>query len=117
MPVSRGFKPLHYYLTTHRAVLARSDVAYKNDAVFLADNGKLLIEWGVAMLFKRVKKRTSIDGKRMSPHQYRRYMVTTQLEMGHSPLDVQRQMGHTTLKMTNHYASISTKHLRKSYEQ
>ena len=39
------------------------------------------------------------------------------LEMGCSPLDVQRQMGHTTLTMTNHYASLTTEHLRKSQER
>jgi site-specific recombinase XerD len=71
----------------------------------------------LSMLFKRLKKRTGIDGKKVGAHQCSRYMATTQLEMGRSPLDVQRQMGHTTLTMTNHYASISTKHLRKSHEQ
>lgn len=67
------------------------------------------------MLFKCLKKRTGIDGKRVSAHQCRRYMATTQLAMGHSPLDVQRQMGHTTLTMTNHYASLTTQHLQKSH--
>jgi len=38
-------------------------------------------------------------------------------EMGRSLLDVQRQMGHTTLTMTNHYASLTTEHLRKSQER
>jgi site-specific recombinase XerD len=118
VPVSReGFKPLHQYLSSYRAVLARSEIAHRDDPVFLADDGQPLTQWGVSMLFKRLKKRTAIDGKRVSPHQCRRYMATTQLEMGRSPLDVQRQMGHTTLTMTNHYASISTKHLRKSHEQ
>jgi hypothetical protein len=37
--------------------------------------------------------------------------------MGRSPLDVQRQMGHTTLTMTNHYASLTAEHLRKSHER
>jgi hypothetical protein len=37
--------------------------------------------------------------------------------MGRSPLDVQRQMGHTTLTMTNHYASLTTQHLQKSHEK
>ena len=44
-------------------------------------------------------------------------MATTQLAMGRSPLDVQRQMGHTTLAMTNHYASLTSEHLRKSHEK
>jgi integrase len=52
-----------------------------------------------------LKKRTGIDDKKVSAHNCRRYMATTQLAAGRSPLDVQRQMGHTTLKMTNHYYS------------
>lgn len=118
VPVSReGFKPLHHYLSQHRAILARSDTAHKDDKVFLADNGEPLTYWGVAALFKKLKKKTGIDGKKVSAHQCRRYMATTQLEMGRSPLDVQRQMGHTTLAMTNHYASLSSEHLRKSHEK
>jgi site-specific recombinase XerD len=118
VPVSRdGFRPLHQYLSSHRAVLARSEVARKDDPVFLADDGQPLTQWGVAMLFKRLQKRTAIEGKKVSPHQCRRYMATTQLAMGRSPLDVQRQMGHTTLTMTNHYASLTVEHLRKSHER
>ncbi|HYL44349.1 MAG TPA: site-specific integrase [Ktedonobacteraceae bacterium] len=80
-------------------------------------NGKPLAYWGVAALFRRLKKRTGIDGKRVSAHNCRRYMATTQLADGRSLLDVQRQMGHTTLTMTNHYASLTTEHLRKSHEE
>jgi hypothetical protein len=32
-------------------------------------------------------------------------------------LDVQRQMGHTTLTMANHYVSLTVKHLRVSREK
>ena len=118
VPMSRdGFKPLHQYLSSHRAILARTDAARRDDPVFMADDGQPLTQWGVSMLFKRLQKRTAIDGKRVSPHQCRRYMATTQLAMGRSPLDVQRQMGHTTLAMTNHYASLTSEHLRKSHEK
>ena len=68
------------------------------------------------MLFKRLKKRTGIDGKKVGAHQCRRYMATTQLAMGRSPLDVQRQMGHTTLKMTNHYYSQTVEQLQRTQE-
>jgi site-specific recombinase XerD len=44
-------------------------------------------------------------------------MATTQLAEGRSPLDVQRQMGHTTLTMTNHYASLSVEQLKRSHEK
>src|SRR6266480_2797018 len=75
-----------------------------------------LTQWGVSMLFKRLKKRTGIEGKRISPHNCRRYMATTQLANGRSPFDVQRQMGHTTLTMTNHYASLNVKQLQQSHD-
>jgi hypothetical protein len=44
-------------------------------------------------------------------------MATTQLAMGRSPLDVQWQMGQTTLHMTNRYASLTVDHLKKSHER
>lgn len=36
---------------------------------------------------------------------------------GRGPLDVQRQMGHTTLHMTNKDASLTIDHLKKSHER
>jgi len=118
VPVSReGFKPLHHYLATHRQVLSGGGPARKDDMVFLADNGLPLTMWGVAALFKKLKKLTGINGKRVSAHQCRRYMATTQLANGRSPLDVRRQLGHSSLKMTDHYASLSVEQLQKSHEK
>jgi site-specific recombinase XerD len=116
--VSRdGFKALHTYLTKRRKALAAIDIARKDDPVFLADNGDALTRWGVSMLFRRLKKRTGIDGKRVSAHTCRRYMATTQLAEGRSPLDVKRQLGHSTLIMTDHYASLSVEQLKRSHEK
>jgi len=44
-------------------------------------------------------------------------MATSQLAAGRSVLDVQRQMGHTSLTMTNHYASLGIEQLKRSREQ
>jgi len=44
-------------------------------------------------------------------------VAAAQLAMGRSPLDVQRQMGHTTLHMTNKYASLTIGHLKKLHER
>ena len=72
-----------------------------------SNDGLPLAYWGVAALWRRLKKRTGINGKRVSAHNARRYMATTQLVGGRSPLDVQRQMGHTTLHMTNKYSPFA----------
>jgi site-specific recombinase XerD len=61
--------------------------------------------------------RVPLDDKRVSAHNCRRYMATTQLAMGSSPLAVQRQMGHTTLTTTNHYASLTIQDLKRSQER
>jgi len=87
------------------------------DEVFLADDGKPLTISGVSKLFGRLKRRTGITDKRVSPHNCRRYMATTQLAMGRNELDVQRQLGHTTLTMTNRYASLTVEHLKRSHER
>jgi site-specific recombinase XerD len=121
VPVSReGFKPLHEYITKFRPMLAQEagrTKALKDDAVFLADDGEPLSAMGITKLFIRIQKRAGIEGKKVSPHNCRRYMATTQLAMGRSPLDVQRQMGHTTLQMTNKYASLSIEQLQRSHEE
>ncbi len=44
-------------------------------------------------------------------------MATTQLANGRSPLDVRRQLGHSTLTMTDHYASLTIDQLKKSHEK
>src|SRR5207248_10671126 len=121
VPISRdGFKYLHDYLAKHRkhlAALTGRNTARKEEAVFLSRRGESITVHTVNQLFDRLQERTGIEGKRVSPHNCRRYMATTQLAMGRSPLDVQRQMGHTTLKMTNHYASLTVEHIQKSHEQ
>jgi site-specific recombinase XerD len=125
VPISwEGFKPLHEYLTKHRPYLASMRdqenvrvLARKEDPVFLNRAGGVLSYRGVSDLFARLQERTGIDGKRVSPHNCRRYMATTQLASGRSPFDVQRQMGHTTLTMTNHYASLNVKQLQQSHDQ
>jgi site-specific recombinase XerD len=121
VPVSReAFKALHDYVKKHRSFLAgRSGITTvrKEDAVFLTHEGKPLTRVALGLLFSDLGKRAGIDGKRFYHHQCRRYMATTQLAMGRSPLDVQRQMGHTTLAMTNHYASLTVEHLRESHEK
>lgn len=120
VPISYdGFKPLHEYLTKHRPVLAALEgrtITRKDDAVFLSYNGKPFSTAGVSHLFEALRRRAGVEGKRVSPHQCRRYMATTQLAAGRSPLDVQRQMGHTTLTMTNEYASLDVQHLKRSHE-
>jgi site-specific recombinase XerD len=120
VPVSRdGFRPLHEYLTKRRPYLAKlggSTTARKEDAVFLSARGEPMTPSALSLLFKRLGKRTGISDKRVSAHNCRRYMATTQLAAGRSPLDVQRQMGHTSLKMTNHYYSQTVEQLQRSQE-
>lgn len=127
VPISwDGFKPLHEYLTKHRPYLAsraadKDDTkvrrpAHKDDPVFLTSSGKPVKIGTVEWLFDVLEKRTGIEGKRIAPHNCRRYMATTQLASGRSPFDVQRQLGHKTLTMTNRYASLTVEQLQQSHD-
>lgn len=121
VPISRdGFKPLHEYLTKHRpylASLAGRNKARKDDPVFLNEKGEQLTISDVSLLFYRLSKKTGIVDKKVSPHNCRRYMATTQISMGRSLFEVQRQMEHKSLDMTNRYASLSVEQLRRSHEE
>ncbi len=122
----RCFKHLHEYLTKHRpylASLAMSEgdekvrlLAHKNDPVFLSSSGGPLAYSAIETIFRKLAVRAGVAGKRVSPHNCRRYMATTQLANGRSLFDVQRQMGHSTLTMTNYYASLNTEYLQKSHD-
>jgi site-specific recombinase XerD len=113
VPISQeGFKPLHEYL----AKIGGHTATRRGDAVFLSEHGKPLTPAGMSHLFETLQERTGIEGKRVSPHNCRRYMATMQLASGRSPLDVQRQKGHSTLVMTNHYALLSVEQLKRSHD-
>ena len=121
VPVSReAFKALHDYIKKHRPYLMKcggKTISHREDAVFLTHEGNPLTRQGLTCLFIQLRERSGIDDKRVYHHQCRHYMATTQLALGRIPLDVQRQMGHTTLTMTNHYASLTVEHLRQSQEK
>jgi site-specific recombinase XerD len=119
VPISyEGFKSLHEYVIKYRSYLASLGAGIgskKDDPVFLSSRGMPLTIHVVNDLFQRLAARVDID-KPVYPHQGRRYMATTQLDAGRNPLDVQRQMGHTTMMMTNRYYSQTTQGLRRSHE-
>jgi site-specific recombinase XerD len=120
VPISyEGFKPLHEYIIKHRPYLASLGVgtgSKRDDPVFLSGRGGPLKLRSINGLFDRLRERANIIDKPVYPHQGRRYMATKQLSEGRNPLDVQRQMGHTTLAMTNKYFSQTTEGLKKSHE-
>jgi len=77
-------------LTKYRSQLARvagKTVARKEDVVFLADDGEPLTIGGLSKLFYRIQRRTGIEGKRVSPHNCRRYMATKQMDWLYRPID------------------------------
>ncbi len=120
VPVSYdGFKLLHEYLTKYRSYLASLGGigSKKDDPVFIGSRGEPLDARGLSAVFERLRERAGITDKPVYSHQGRRFMATTQLGAGRNPLDVQRQMGHTTLMMTNRYYSQTVEGLKESHEE
>jgi site-specific recombinase XerD len=82
--------------------------------------GQQLLPNAIQLIINRLAKRSGITG--LSCHTFRRTFATQNLELGASPLDIMHDLGHTSLTMTNYYASLADqtrmqRHRQFSYMQ
>ena len=96
---------LLYYLDKHRPneeELAEWGSAGEDHA-FLSETRQPLSKNGVELLFKRLKERAGIVGKRISPHIFRHTFAINYLVQSNDPFSLQELLGHedmTTVKIT-----------------
>lgn len=90
----------------HAAMLAiKADSAIDTDCIFTTQNGKM-DRTTVNHLFTKLSK---VIGKKISPHWLRHSHITHALARGGNAVDVQEQVGHSSLAVTTGYAH-ATKH-------
>ena len=77
--------------------------------------GYQLLANAVQLIIGRLGKRAGVKG--MSPHAFRRTFATQNLELGASPLDVMWDLGHSSLTMTNYYASLADQNRMRQHRQ
>jgi integrase/recombinase XerD len=64
------------------------------DHLFLSETRLPLTKNGVTLLFKRLRERAGITGKRVSPHILRHSFAIRYLVLGNDPFSLQELLGH-----------------------
>ncbi len=111
---------LLYYLDKHRPneeELAEWGSAGEDHA-FLSETRQPLSKNGVELLFKRLKERAGIVGKRISPHIFRHTFAINYLVQSNDPFSLQELLGHedmTTVKNYMHMNDATIQDQKRKY--
>jgi integrase/recombinase XerD len=100
---------LCYYLDKHRpgeAELAEWGSSGE-DHLFLSETRQPLTKNGMEMLFKRLKTRAGITGKRISPHILRHTFAMNYLLKSNDPFSLQELLGHEDLSTVLNYIHMN----------
>jgi site-specific recombinase XerD len=100
---------LSYYLDKHRPdedELAEWGSAGE-DHIFLSETRLPLTKNGMEMLFKRLKTRAGITGKRISPHIFRHTFAMNYLIKSNDPFSLQELLGHEDLTTVLNYIHMN----------
>ena len=100
---------LLYYLDRHRPdeeELAEWGSAGE-DHLFLSETRTPLTKNGVTLLFKRIRQRAGITGKRVSPHILRHSFAIRYLVLGNDPFSLQELLGHEDMTTVKNYMHMN----------
>jgi site-specific recombinase XerD len=100
---------LSYYLDKHRPdeeELAEWGSSGE-DHLFLSETRLPLTKNGMEMLFKRLKERAGITGKRISPHIFRHTFAMNYLIKSNDPFSLQELLGHEDLTTVLNYIHMN----------
>jgi site-specific recombinase XerD len=100
---------LLYYLDRHRPdeeELAEWGSAGE-DHLFLSKTRTPLTKNGVTLLFKRIRQRAGITGKRVSPHILRHSFAIRYLVLGNDPFSLQELLGHEDMTTVKNYMHMN----------
>jgi integrase/recombinase XerD len=100
---------ISYYLDKHRPdeeELAEWGSAGE-DHIFLSETRQPLTKNGMEMLFKRLKTRAGITGKRISPHIFRHTFAMNYLIKSNDPFSLQELLGHEDLTTVLNYIHMN----------
>ncbi len=88
------------------------------DHLFLSETRGPLTQNGITLLFSRLKKRSGITGKRISPHILRHTFAIRYLKLGKDPFSLQELLGHediATVKLYMHMNDEDIQEQKRKY--
>ena len=108
-PSNNCLRNLLYYIDRHRpdteelAAWGNTD----EDHTFLSETRLPLTKNGRTMLFKRIKTRSGITDKRISPHIFRHSFAIRYLVLGNDPFSLQELLGHEDMSTVKNYMHMN----------
>ena len=79
----------------------------EEDHLFLSETRLPLTKNGVTLLFKRIRERAGITGKRISPHIFRHSFAIRYLVLGNDPFSLQELLGHEDMTTVKNYMHMN----------
>src|ERR1041385_3533950 len=98
-----------------RKVLFKHLQSHSHERVFCTRSGGKLQYNNMRRDFNALCEKLGITGFDGSFHAFRRYYATYAIRKNTNPFVVQRQLGHTSLTMTNRYAKLTTEDLSANH--
>lgn len=104
-----ALRALLYYLDRWRqdAEELRTIGNPNEEHVFLSEGGEGLTIHGIEMLFKRLRARTGIKGKRVSAHIFRHTFAVRYLMLGGDIFSLQELLGHEDISTIKNYMHLN----------
>ena len=104
-----ALRTLLYYLDRWRPDAEElSEIGNPNEEhVFLSEGGRALTIDGIEMLFKRLRTRAGITGKRISAHIFRHTFAVRYLMLGGDIFSLQALLGHEDISTIKNYMHLN----------
>ena len=88
-----------------------------NSYLFLTQRGTTLSARGVQIVFRSLKKKLNLDGRKLSPHLLRHSFALAYIENGGDPFSLQRILGHTDQTTTSKYVNMARSNVKAQHSK
>ena len=88
-----------------------------NSYLFLTQRGTTLSARGIQIVFRSLKKKLNLDGRKLSPHLLRHSFALAYIENGGDPFSLQRILGHTDQTTTSKYVNMARTNVKAQHSK
>ncbi len=88
-----------------------------NPYLFLTRRGTTLSARGIQIVFRSLKKKLNLDGRKLSPHLLRHSVALAYIENGDAPFSLQRILGHTDQTTTAKYVNMARSNVKAQHSK
>ena len=88
-----------------------------NSYLFLTQRGTTLSARGVQIVFRSLKKKINLGGRKLSPYLLRHSFALAYIDVGGDPFGLQRILGHTDQTTSSKYANMAFSNVKAQHSK